>query len=61
LSKLSSSHLYNLRKSFGYQALRVSFTTHPVCNVIGVRKAPRPNRWLVCSIDSITGHVMKTP
>jgi hypothetical protein len=31
LAKLSSSHLYNLRKSVGYQALRVSFTkTHPV-------------------------------
>jgi hypothetical protein len=44
LSKLSSSHLYNLRKSVGYQALRVSFTkTHPVCNAIGVRKAPCPN------------------
>ena len=44
LAKLSSSHLYNLRTSVGYQALRVSFTkTHPVCNSIGVRKAPCPN------------------
>ena len=44
LAKLSSSHLYNLRKSVGYRALRVSFTkTHPVCNSIGVRKAPCPN------------------
>lgn len=44
LAKLSSSHLYNLRKSAGYQRLRVSFSkTHPVCNSIGVRKAPRPD------------------
>jgi transposase InsO family protein len=44
LAKLSVSHLYNLRKSAGYQRLRTSFTkTHPVCNAIGVRKAPRPN------------------
>ncbi len=44
LAGLSVSHLYNLRKSTGYQALRVSFTkTRPVCNPIGVRKAPRPN------------------
>ena len=38
------SHLYNLRKSVGYQAQRKSFTkTRPVCNPIGVRKAPRPD------------------
>jgi transposase InsO family protein len=44
LATLSVSHLYNLRKSAGYQRLRTSFTkTHPVCNAIGVRKAPRPN------------------
>ncbi len=44
LADLSVSHLYNLRKSAGYQTLRVSFTkTRPVCNPIGVRKAPRPN------------------
>ena len=44
LATLSVSHLYNLRKSSGYQAQRVSFTkTHPVCNPIGVRRAPRPN------------------
>jgi len=44
LAGLSVSHLYNLRKSAGYQALRVSFSkTRPVCNPIGVRKAPRPN------------------
>lgn len=44
LATLSVSHLYNLRKSAGYRALRVSFTkTHPVCNPIGVRKPPRPN------------------
>jgi transposase InsO family protein len=44
LAGLSVAHLYNLRKSAGYQKLRVSFTkTRPVCNPIGVRKAPRPN------------------
>lgn len=44
LAGISVSHLYNLRKSMGYRALRVVFTkTHPVCNSIGVRKAPRPN------------------
>ena len=44
LAKLSVSHLYNLRKSAGYQVLRRSFTkTRPVCNSIGVRKAPRPD------------------
>jgi hypothetical protein len=55
LSKLSSSHLYNLRKSVGYQSLRVSFTkTHPVCNAIGVRKAPCPNgRAGFVRIDSV--------
>ena len=43
LATLSVSHLYNLRKSSGYQALRVIFIkTHPVCNSIGVRKVPRP-------------------
>jgi hypothetical protein len=55
LAKLSSSHLYNLRKSVGYQRLRVSFTkTHPVCNSIGVRKAPSPNgRAGFVRIDSV--------
>jgi transposase InsO family protein len=44
LSELSVSHLYNLRKSGGYRALRSHFTkTRVVCNPIGVRKAPRPN------------------
>ena len=44
LADLSVSHLYNLRKSAGYRALRVVFIkTHPVCNSIGVRKAPRPD------------------
>ena len=43
LATLSVSHLYNLRKSAGYQAQRQSFTkTRPVCNAIGVRKAPGP-------------------
>ncbi len=33
LARLSVSHLYNLRKSDGYQAQRTVFTkTHPVCN-----------------------------
>jgi len=44
LANLSVSHLYNLRKSAGYRALRVIFTkTHPACNSIGTRKAPRPD------------------
>jgi len=44
LSKLSVSHLYNLRKSAPYRGLRMRFTkTRAVCNPIGVRKAPRPN------------------
>ena len=43
LATLSVSHLYNLRKSAGYLARRKNFTkTRPVCNVIGVRKAPSP-------------------
>jgi transposase InsO family protein len=44
LATLSVSHLYNLRKSAGYQAQRVIFTkTRAVRNAIGVRKAPQPN------------------
>lgn len=44
LAGLSVSHLYNLRKSAGYQAQRRHFTkTRPVCNPIGLRRAPRPN------------------
>ncbi len=44
LAGLSVSHLYKLRKSTGYQSQRTSFTkTRPVCNPIGVRKAPRPH------------------
>jgi transposase InsO family protein len=43
LATLSVSHLYNLRESTSYQAQRKNFTkTHPVCNAIGVRKAPGP-------------------
>lgn len=43
LAKLSVSHLYNLRKSAGYQTQRMHFTsTRPVCNAIGVRRAPDP-------------------
>lgn len=44
LATLSVSHLYNLRKSAGYQAQRTNFTrTRAVCNAIGVRKAPSPD------------------
>jgi hypothetical protein len=44
LATLSVSHLYNLRKSTGYQAQRKRFaSTRPVCHAIGVRKAPAPN------------------
>lgn len=44
LATLPASHLYNLRKSAGYQAQRVHFTqTRAVCNAIGVRKAPAPD------------------
>ncbi len=43
LAHLSVSHLYNLRKTTGYQVQRKSFTsTRAVCNAIGVRKAPGP-------------------
>jgi len=43
LTKLSVSHLYNLRKSTGYLARRMRFTkTRPVWNTIGLRRAPRP-------------------
>ncbi|MDD5296965.1 MAG: hypothetical protein PHU46_08635 [Rhodocyclaceae bacterium] len=55
LAGLSVSHLYNLRKSAGYQAQRTSFTkTHPVCNAIGLRKAPAPEgRAGFVRIDSV--------
>jgi len=43
LASLSVSHLYNLRRSAGYLSQRQHFTvTRPVCNTIGVRKAPAP-------------------
>ena len=43
LATLSVSHLYNLRKSAGYLDQRKNVTqTRPVCNAIGVRKAPGP-------------------
>ena len=43
LASLSCSHLYNLRKTAGYQRERLHrVKTHPVCNAIGVRRAPRP-------------------
>ena len=42
LANLSVSHLYNLRKSTGYQSRRTRFIkTHAVCNPIGVRRAPK--------------------
>jgi len=55
LATLSSSHLYNLRKSANYQAKRVVFTkTDSVRNSIGVRKAPRPDgRAGFVRIDSV--------
>jgi hypothetical protein len=44
LADLSPSHLYNRRKSAGYQAQRTHFTqTRPVCSPIGVRKVPGPS------------------
>lgn len=55
LANLSSSHLYNLRKSAGYQAQRVHFTkTNSVSNSIGVRRAPQPEgRAGFVRIDSV--------
>ena len=55
LADLSVSHLYNLRKRADYQARRVSFVkTRPVCNPIGVRKAPRPSGRAGCvRIDTV--------
>jgi transposase InsO family protein len=55
LANLSSSHLYNLRKSAGYQTQRMHFTkTNPVTNSIGVRKAPQPEgRAGFVRIDSV--------
>jgi hypothetical protein len=55
LANLSSSHLYNLRKSAGYQTQRMRFTkTNPVTNSIGVRKAPQPEgRAGFVRIDSV--------
>lgn len=55
LAGLSVSHLYNLRKSRGYQAQRTAFSkTHPVCNAIGQRKAPAPEgRAGFVRIDSV--------
>jgi hypothetical protein len=44
LATLSVSHLYNLRKQTDYKLQRAHVTkTRPVCNPIGVRKAPRPD------------------
>ena len=41
---ISVAHLYNLRATDAYQAQRVLFTkTRGKPNVIGVRRAPKPN------------------
>ena len=55
LANLSTSHLYNLRKTAGYQKQRTHFTkTDPVKNSIGVRKAPQPDgRAGFVRIDSV--------
>jgi len=55
LATLSVSHLYNLRKSTGYLRQRTRFTkTRPVCNSIGVRRAPHPQgRAGFVRIDSV--------
>lgn len=55
LATVSVSHLYNLRQSIGYTTLRAHFVkTHPVCNPIGVRRAPSPNGWAgYVRIDSV--------
>jgi hypothetical protein len=42
LAHLSVSHLYNLRKSTGYQNRRMRFVaTRATCNPIGIRRAPK--------------------
>lgn len=44
LAMLSTSHLYNLRKSAGYRAQRIHLAaTRPAGQAIGVRKAPAPD------------------
>lgn len=55
LANLSTSHLYNLRKTAGYQTQRTHFSkTNPVKNSIGVRKAPQPEgRAGFVRIDSV--------
>lgn len=55
LACISSSHIYNLRKSAGYQEQRIHFTkTNPTCNSIGVRHAPQPEgRAGFVRIDSV--------
>jgi len=55
LAGLSVSHLYNLRKSTGYQGKRRHFTkTRAVVNPIGLRRAPRPDgRAVFVRIDTV--------
>jgi len=55
ISNLSVSHLYNLRKSTGYQRQRTKITkTRPVGIPIGIRKAPSPSgRAGFVRIDSV--------
>ena len=44
ISRISVSHLYNLRETRQYQSLSLSFThTKPVSIQIGIRKKPQPN------------------
>ncbi len=55
LAAISNGHLYNLRKSTGYQRLRtVQDKTRPLRNAIGERRKPRPGGrpdWL--RVDSV--------
>ena len=58
LAGLSVSHLYNLRKSAGYQARRTHFTkTRPVCNPIGARAQGTTAQW-ACGLGA---HRLRAP
>lgn len=44
LSKISASHIYNLRDSLAYREVALTVKkTQPVKNSIGIRRAPEPN------------------
>ena len=44
ISKISGSHIYNLRKSFTYREITKNFKhTHRVISIIGIRAKPEPN------------------